>query len=193
MSNMTENRVRQEDLVLPTILMLASVEKVYFNYGIRFSGVTTASAKKAVIDGIKHMLSPEDLKPLKGRNDLKIDQTFRNLISHKILEDRELVTFNEDSSMMLSEVGYKNLFDYFNERFELRGEPSLTLRENNYKKSIFKAFDDSLISVNNPFVVEINEKIQKKIKEILKRKEAKQSSEIEQPTKEKRTRTLKKM
>ena len=79
------SRVTKQQLILPTILVLAGIEKIYDDYNIKFSGLSTRVARDAVISGIKDKLGDEDLEKLKSRNDIRINQTFRNLISHKDL------------------------------------------------------------------------------------------------------------
>lgn len=166
-----KNRVVQEDLVNPTLLVLASIEKLYDNYNLKYDGVYSTIVREAVISSIEPMLSEEDKAKLKGRNDTKIDQTFRNLISHNVLKNRCLVSFNENGSMRLTEDGYKELVDYFNKRYESRNLVGLESKES-YKSTLYNAFNNGKVPFKSAKVEELHESI----KEIIRKRTMKEEA-----------------
>lgn len=166
-----KNRVVQEDLVNPTLLVLASIEKLYDNYNLKYDGVYSTIVREAVISSIEPMLSEEDKAKLKGRNDTKIDQTFRNLISHNVLKNRGLVSFNENGSMRLTEDGYKELVDYFNKRYESRNLVGLESKES-YKSTLYNAFNNGKVPFKSAKVEELHESI----KEIIRKRTMKEEA-----------------
>lgn len=171
----------QEDLVLPAILVLSGFEKLYSSYGLNYNGVTTAVLKDAVLSGLEGKLSEEDEKKLKNRNDRAIDQTFRNLISHKVLENRNFVEFSEDRRMTLKEDGYKELFVNFNQILVANGRAEIK-KEDTYKLSVFNALNDGIIPVKNKYLNELGERIKELIKERLEKSQtAEKTHEVEKP------------
>lgn len=97
-------RISERDLVLPA---LATVVKVHEETGLPVDMTTLR-------EGVKRMLniSIEDLDPLDGRRDTKIDQVIRNLRSHKTLAKEGLVHNTEDGYVP-SERGYARLAEEY--------------------------------------------------------------------------------
>lgn len=117
--NMTETtaRIREEDLIQPSLLILAQAERS--NHG----PVSTAQLKVALKSALDQSLSEEDKAPLKNRNDTKIDQIIRNLVSHRTLTRKELVN-QENGLFSITEAGKAMVLDGF---LDLLPVPSLTV------------------------------------------------------------------
>lgn len=85
------SRVTEKELVFPALLLLAQA-KVY----LKDPNVPTSVLKKSIFDNIEDNLSDEDLAPLKNRNDTKVDQVIRNLVSNKTLEKVGLASYDHE-------------------------------------------------------------------------------------------------
>lgn len=161
------SRVSKQQLILPTILVLAGIEKIYDDYNLSFSGLSTTVAKEAVISGIKDKLSEEDLEKMKSRNDRRIDQTFRNLISHKDLVKNDIVTVSDLGRMRLTENGFNILFDYFNSRAERLGVEKFPVLETK-KKSVYSQLNSRHFPVRNDYIKDLDNKVRDIIKSKIK-------------------------
>jgi hypothetical protein len=157
------SRVSKQQLILPTILVLAGIEKIYDDYNLSFSGLSTTVAKEAVISGIKDKLSEEDLEKMKSRNDRRIDQTFRNLISHKDLLKNDIVSVSDLGRMRLTENGFNILFDYFNSRLERAGVEKFPELETK-KRSVYNQLNSRHFPVRNDYIEDLNNKVRDLIK-----------------------------
>lgn len=102
--NQAQSRIREEDLIEPSLLILAKAERG--NHG----PITTAQLKAALKATLP--LSDEDQAPLKNRSDTKIDQIIRNLVSHRTLTRKELV-HQEDGKFSITEAGKAVVLDAF--------------------------------------------------------------------------------
>lgn len=98
---MVNGRTREVDLVDPAVALIAKFGDV--EYGLEISVL----AKK-----LREIIRPTayDLVPLKGRNDDRLSQVIRNLVSHRTLERRGLATYRKGSSLtrgsyVLTETG----------------------------------------------------------------------------------------
>ncbi len=157
------SRVTKQQLILPTILVLAGIEKIYDDYNIKFSGLSTRVARDAVISGIKDKLGDEDLEKLKSRNDIRINQTFRNLISHKDLIKNDIVSVSDLGRMRLTENGFEMLFDYFNSRLEKSGMDKFPELETK-KRSVYNQLNSRYFPVKNDYIEDLNNKLRDMIK-----------------------------
>lgn len=80
-------RTTENDLINPALRLLAMVENPEVGLG------TAELARR-----LREVLQPtaEDLKKLRGRNDDRLSQVIRNLVSHRTLERRGLATYYKD-------------------------------------------------------------------------------------------------
>lgn len=190
-------KITQNQLVIPTLLVLAGIEKIYDSYDfLNFKGVDTTKTKEAVLSGIEKNLSEEDLKILSGRNDRKIDQTFRNLISHKVLESKNYILINENRTMRLTEEGYEALFTHINMQLERVGRKEI-VQEESFKKSIQSAFNNGQIPLKNKVIAEIHDSIKEIIANQLENKKVSEpvvkNEEVLEPVTKVRKRIIRKI
>lgn len=190
-------KITQNQLVIPTLLVLAGIEKIYDSYDfLNFKGVDTTKTKEAVLSGIEKNLSEEDLKILSGRNDRKIDQTFRNLISHKVLESKNYILINENRTMRLTEEGYEALFTHINMQLEKIGRKEI-VQEESFKKSIQSGFNNGQIPLKNKVIAEIHDSIKEIIANQLENKKVSEpvvkNEEVSEPVTKVRKRIIRKI
>lgn len=170
------SRIQKKNLILPTLLVLSGIEKIYDDYNLNFSGLTTSIVKNAVLTAIEDKLSEGDLEKLKNRNDRKIDQTFRNLISSKDLTDSGFVDISIEGKMRMTDDGFSMLFDYFNNRLErsnIKPFPELETP----KKSVYNQLNSDYFPIRNKFIEEMNEKIMAVINARIEEKKSEQLKE----------------
>lgn len=99
------DRVTEKDLVFPALILLAQAKVHLTN-----PNVSTSVLKKSIFDNIEDDLTDIDLEPLKNRNDTKVDQVIRNLISNKTLQRVGLATYNsEDRTLKITDEGLSYL------------------------------------------------------------------------------------
>jgi hypothetical protein len=101
----TQMRTTESDLILPALRLLADSERLS-------TGMSTAEMAKSLRNSLKP--SKEDLQILQGRNDDRLSQVIRNLVSHRTLERRGLATYSKDSRTgrghyKLTEMGARTL------------------------------------------------------------------------------------
>ena len=97
---MTE-RIVEKELVFPALLVLAQA-KIH----LQNPKVSTSDLKKAIFSTIEDDLSDEDNAPLKNRNDSKVHQVIRNLISNKPLEKEGLAVYDpEEKTLEITQKG----------------------------------------------------------------------------------------
>lgn len=95
------NRISEKDVIFPALLLLAQA-KVY----LKDPNISTAVLKKSIFDNIEDNLSDADLEPLKNRNDTKVDQVIRNLVSNKTLEKSGLASYDhEKRTLRITDAG----------------------------------------------------------------------------------------
>lgn len=78
------SRTREADLIRPALRLIAKCPE----------GLSSSELRRQLRMSIT--ASPEDLEKLKNRNDDRLSQVLRNLISHRTLERRGLATFQKD-------------------------------------------------------------------------------------------------
>lgn len=167
---LSENRIKKEDLILPTLAVIAGAEKIYEDYSLSFKGITTTVLKSAVLGSIEHRLSNEDKEQLSGRKDRKIDQVFRNIFSHKTLENAGfIISDKETGKISLSEKGYEKLFNYFNTVLEIKGIDKVS-KEATFKESVFSQIYSGNVRIENQELTALDEKIKNIIKSKSKNK-----------------------
>lgn len=95
------NRITEKDVIFPALLLLAQAK-----FHLKDPNVPTSVLKKSIFGNIEDNLSDEDLAPLKNRNDTKVDQVIRNLVSNKTLEKGGLATYNQENrTLQITDAG----------------------------------------------------------------------------------------
>ena len=84
------SRTREADLIDPALALIAK-------YGDTEYGLEISVLAKKLREIIKPL--PEDLLPLKGRNDDRLSQVIRNLVSHRTLEKRDLAVYRKGRAL----------------------------------------------------------------------------------------------
>ena len=95
------NRITEKNVIFPAMLLLAQAK-----FHLKDPNVPTSILKKSIFGNIEDDLSDEDLAPLKNRNDTKVEQVIRNLVSNKTLEKSGLATYdNEKRTLQITDAG----------------------------------------------------------------------------------------
>ncbi|EPP7233266.1 hypothetical protein ACTOJ1_000120 [Shigella flexneri] len=95
------NRITEKNVIFPALLLLAQAK-----FHLKDPNVPTSILKKSIFGNIEDDLSDEDLAPLKNRNDTKVEQVIRNLVSNKTLEKSGLATYdNEKRTLQITDAG----------------------------------------------------------------------------------------
>ena len=95
------NRITEKNVIFPALLLLAQAK-----FHLKDPNVPTSILKKSIFGNIEDGLSDEDLAPLKNRNDTKVEQVIRNLVSNKTLEKSGLATYdNEKRTLQITDAG----------------------------------------------------------------------------------------
>lgn len=95
------NRITEKNVIFPALLLLAQAK-----FHLKDPNVPTSVLKKSIFGNIEDDLSDEDLAPLKNRNDTKVEQIIRNLVSNKTLEKSGLATYdNEKRTLQITDAG----------------------------------------------------------------------------------------
>lgn len=95
------NRITEKNVIFPALLLLAQAK-----FHLKDPNVPTSILKKSIFGNIEDDLSDEDLAPLKNRNDTKVEQVIRNLVSNKTLEKGGLATYdNEKRTLQITDAG----------------------------------------------------------------------------------------
>lgn len=95
------NRITEKNVIFPALLLLAQAK-----FHLKDPNVPTSILKKSIFGNIEDDLSDEDLAPLKNRNDTKVEQVIRNLVSNKTLERSGLATYdNEKRTLQITDAG----------------------------------------------------------------------------------------
>lgn len=95
------NRISEKDVVFPALLLLAQA-KVH----LKNPNIPSAFLKKSIFDNIEDNLSDADLEPLKNRNDTKVDQVIRNLVSNKTLVKSGFASYNQENrTLAITDAG----------------------------------------------------------------------------------------
>ncbi len=98
---MNNNRISEKDVVFPALLLLAQA-KVH----LKNPNIPSAFLKKSIFDNIEDNLSDADLEPLKNRNDTKVDQVIRNLVSNKTLVKSGFASYNQENrTLAITDAG----------------------------------------------------------------------------------------
>lgn len=97
--------LREEQIIMPALLVLAKLGAT------REDGcVQTTELRQALKTSMA--LAPEDVGRLKNRNDLKVDQIIRNLISHNTLSKSGWVERTQDG-LKITQAGLARLLEDF--------------------------------------------------------------------------------
>jgi hypothetical protein len=101
----SDERVSERELIIPALDILARNADVA-------RGVSTRDLARQLRANIQP--SAEDLKMLKGRNDDRLSQIIRNLVSHRTLEKQGLAIYRKDQFdgrgyYRLTEMGRRTL------------------------------------------------------------------------------------
>ena len=95
------NRITEKNVIFPALLLLAQAK-----FHLKDPNVPTSILKKSIFGNIEDDLSDEDLAPLKNRNDTKVEQVIRNLVSNKTLAKSGLATYdNEKRTLQITDAG----------------------------------------------------------------------------------------
>lgn len=95
------NRITEKNVIFPALLLLAQAK-----FHLKDPNVPTSILKKSIFGNIEDDLSDEDLAPLKNRNDTKVEQVIRNLVSNKTLEKSGLAAYdNEKRTLQITDAG----------------------------------------------------------------------------------------
>lgn len=95
------NRITEKNVIFPALLLLAQAK-----FHLKDPNVPTSVLKKSIFGNIEDDLSDEDLAPLKNRNDTKVEQVIRNLVSNKTLEKSGLATYDsEKRTLQITDAG----------------------------------------------------------------------------------------
>lgn len=98
-------RLNEQQVSIPALLLLAKL-----NADRDGAPVSTTELRQALKASI--VVAPEDVAPLKGRTDTKVDQVIRNLVSHGTLE-REGWIQRSDKGLKVTQSGLGRLLSEF--------------------------------------------------------------------------------